>query len=44
MFEQAKQVVIESGKASTSFLQRRLSLGYSRAARIMDACLKQKAS
>jgi DNA segregation ATPase FtsK/SpoIIIE-like protein len=36
MFEQAKQVVIESGKASTSFLQRRLSLGYSRAARIMD--------
>jgi S-DNA-T family DNA segregation ATPase FtsK/SpoIIIE len=36
MLEQAKQVVIESGKASTSFLQRRLSLGYSRAARIMD--------
>jgi S-DNA-T family DNA segregation ATPase FtsK/SpoIIIE len=37
MLEQAKQVVIESGKASTSFLQRRLGLGYSRAARIMDA-------
>jgi S-DNA-T family DNA segregation ATPase FtsK/SpoIIIE len=36
MLEQAKQVVMESGKASTSFLQRRLSLGYSRAARIMD--------
>jgi S-DNA-T family DNA segregation ATPase FtsK/SpoIIIE len=36
MLEQARQVVIESGKASTSFLQRRLSLGYSRAARIMD--------
>jgi S-DNA-T family DNA segregation ATPase FtsK/SpoIIIE len=37
MLEEARRVVIESGKASTSFLQRRLSLGYSRAARIMDA-------
>lgn len=36
MLEEARKVVIESGKASTSFLQRRLSLGYSRAARIMD--------
>jgi S-DNA-T family DNA segregation ATPase FtsK/SpoIIIE len=36
MLEEAKRVVMESGKASTSFLQRRLSLGYSRAARIMD--------
>jgi S-DNA-T family DNA segregation ATPase FtsK/SpoIIIE len=36
MLEEAIQVVIESGKASTSFLQRRLRLGYSRAARIID--------
>ena len=37
MYEAARQAVVESGKASTSFLQRRLGLGYSRAARIMDA-------
>jgi S-DNA-T family DNA segregation ATPase FtsK/SpoIIIE len=37
MVEQARRVVVESGKASTSFLQRRLSIGYARAARIMDA-------
>ncbi|HYF13044.1 MAG TPA: DNA translocase FtsK [Candidatus Paceibacterota bacterium] len=36
MLEEARKVVIESGKASTSFLQRRLGLGYARAARIMD--------
>lgn len=34
--EEAIQTVIESGKASTSFLQRRLRLGYARAARIVD--------
>jgi S-DNA-T family DNA segregation ATPase FtsK/SpoIIIE len=36
MFEEARELVIESGKASTSFLQRRLKLGYARAARLMD--------
>ncbi len=36
MVEAARRVVMESGKASTSFLQRRLSIGYARAARIMD--------
>ena len=36
LLEDARTVVIESGKASTSYLQRRLSIGYSRAARIMD--------
>ncbi len=36
MVEAARRVVVESGKASTSFLQRRLSIGYARAARIMD--------
>ena len=32
-FEAAKKLVIEAQKASTSFLQRRLGLGYARAAR-----------
>ncbi len=36
MYEEAKQVVIESGKASTSFLQRKLGIGYSRAAKLID--------
>lgn len=36
MFNDAAKLVIESGQASTSFLQRKLKLGYSRAARIMD--------
>ena len=36
MYEDARQVVLEAGKASTSYLQRRLRLGYSRAARLMD--------
>jgi S-DNA-T family DNA segregation ATPase FtsK/SpoIIIE len=35
-YEEARQVVIEAGKASTSLLQRRLGLGYARAARLMD--------
>ena len=35
-YEEAKQVVIQSKKASTSFLQRRLGVGYARAARLMD--------
>ncbi|MEK7615103.1 MAG: DNA translocase FtsK, partial [Patescibacteria group bacterium] len=36
MLEQSAEVVIQSGKASTSLLQRRLRIGYSRAARMMD--------
>lgn len=36
MFEEAKKVIIQTRKASTSFLQRRLGIGYSRAARLMD--------
>ena len=36
MLEEAIGVVVEAGQASTSFLQRRLKLGYARAARIMD--------
>lgn len=36
MYEQAVRVVVEMGKASTSILQRRLRLGYGRAARLLD--------
>jgi len=36
MYEQALQVVIESRKASASLLQRRLKVGYARAARLLD--------
>lgn len=36
MYEEAKRVVLETRKASTSFLQRRLRLGYARAARMID--------
>ena len=36
MWEDAVRVVLEVGKASTSTLQRRLRLGYGRAARILD--------
>ncbi len=36
LYEDAVRVVLEMGKASTSTLQRRLRLGYGRAARILD--------
>jgi len=36
LFEEAKKLVIESGKASASLLQRRMKVGYARAARILD--------
>ncbi len=36
LFEEAKRIVLESGKASASLLQRRLKLGYARAARVLD--------
>ncbi len=36
LYEEAKQIVIREGKASTSLLQRHLRIGYSRAARIID--------
>ncbi|HBU28142.1 TPA: hypothetical protein DEB00_03435 [Candidatus Uhrbacteria bacterium] len=36
LLEDALEAVLASGKASTSLLQRRLKIGYSRAARIMD--------
>jgi S-DNA-T family DNA segregation ATPase FtsK/SpoIIIE len=36
LFKTAVKIVIEAGKASTSLLQRRLKIGYARAARLLD--------
>jgi S-DNA-T family DNA segregation ATPase FtsK/SpoIIIE len=36
LYEQAREIVIQSGKASSSYLQRRLKVGYARAARLLD--------
>ncbi|MBI5400663.1 MAG: DNA translocase FtsK 4TM domain-containing protein [Candidatus Yonathbacteria bacterium] len=36
LYEDARLIIIEAGKASTSYLQRRLKVGYARAARLMD--------
>ena len=36
LFNQAVEIIKSEGKASTSFLQRKLQIGYNRAARIID--------
>ncbi|MDO8572148.1 MAG: DNA translocase FtsK [bacterium] len=36
LYEEAREIVIETGKASSSYLQRRLKVGYARAARLLD--------
>jgi len=36
MYDQAMNVVISTGNASTTFLQRKLKIGYARAASLMD--------
>ena len=36
LYEEAKETVIHAGKASTSYLQRKLRIGYARAARLVD--------
>ncbi|MDZ7726441.1 MAG: DNA translocase FtsK [Candidatus Campbellbacteria bacterium] len=40
-FEEAKQTVMEAGRASTSYLQRKLGVGYSRAAKLIDMLEEQ---
>lgn len=37
LFEEAWCIILESGKASASYLQRRLRIGYNRAARLIEA-------
>jgi S-DNA-T family DNA segregation ATPase FtsK/SpoIIIE len=36
LYDKAVQVILESGQASASYIQRRLKMGYARAARIID--------
>ncbi len=36
LYEEARETIIHAGKASTSFLQRKLGIGYARAARLID--------
>ncbi|MEI6479035.1 MAG: DNA translocase FtsK 4TM domain-containing protein, partial [bacterium] len=36
LYDEAKQLVTEAGRASTSYLQRKLRIGYSRAAHLID--------
>ena len=36
LYEEGKQIIIDSDRASTSLLQRRLKIGYARAARLID--------
>lgn len=41
IYEEAKELVIQAGKASASLLQRRLRVGYARAARLLDILEEQ---
>jgi S-DNA-T family DNA segregation ATPase FtsK/SpoIIIE len=36
VYDEAKRVILETGQASVSMIQRRLGLGYTRAARLVD--------
>ena len=36
LYEPARDTVVKAGKASASYLQRRLKIGYARAARLLD--------
>jgi S-DNA-T family DNA segregation ATPase FtsK/SpoIIIE len=36
LYEDAREIVIKDGKASTSYLQRKLGVGYARAAKLID--------
>lgn len=41
LVDEAKKIIIQSGKASASLLQRRMRVGYARAARILDILEEQ---
>ena len=41
LYEKAVKIIKSEGKASTSFLQRKLQIGYNRAARIMEEMEKE---
>jgi S-DNA-T family DNA segregation ATPase FtsK/SpoIIIE len=41
MYEQAVELVVREGRASTSFIQRHLQIGYNRAARIIEQMEKR---
>lgn len=36
MYDEAKELIVQTGKASATFIQRRLKVGYARAARLLD--------
>ncbi|MBI3334987.1 MAG: DNA translocase FtsK, partial [Candidatus Portnoybacteria bacterium] len=36
LYDQAREIALETGKVSASFLQRKLQIGYARAARLLD--------
>ncbi len=41
LFNEIWQVISETGKASTSYIQRKFSLGYNRASKVMDQLEKE---
>lgn len=41
LFKEAKDVIVKTGNASTTFLQRKLKIGYARAASLMDEMEKR---
>ena len=41
LYDEARALVIQTGKASASYLQRRLRVGYARAARLLDILEEQ---
>ncbi|MDE2040821.1 MAG: DNA translocase FtsK 4TM domain-containing protein [Patescibacteria group bacterium] len=42
LYEPAREAVVSAGKASTSYLQRKLGIGYSRAAKLIDLLEEHK--
>jgi S-DNA-T family DNA segregation ATPase FtsK/SpoIIIE len=42
LYNKAVEIIKTEGKASTSFLQRKLGIGYNRAARIIDQMEEEK--